>query len=309
MKWRQYELIIASTLSILAIINYSLYYIGLPHDYIQAAYADFFKKIDHPFNYISDILIPQIVGVLIFYLSYLYIGFWVVPDFFAKRKKNRIIYLSTIAQSTLVCFTCALGINAINYFAHTELGYGVYGFFGVFGNNNEPMSNIFTGIDKAAIWLTIFLGYAIAREWCIYKIEASTSEVNKNHRISKVNEIVAAITICISIPAVAWGFLLFVNEQYLFTLYLLFIVPGLIIYLTTTYLFLPVLGNQLNLKLVSIFILATLFCTVLFFWFFTRMGFNDNLWLISWGGQLCVICPVAWFLYDVRMIKLTKEIS
>lgn len=197
--------------------------------YYGIAYYQLIYKNNHLlFNKYTNILLPEIGSVILFYLSYLWINFFTIPIFLSAKRKKVFTYLWAALQLFSVGYLLALGINATTYYARPFLfNYGPeFNFVSLFGYNDKPLQHLFFGFDRAIIAVFIYSLCVGVREYISYEIEKSE---NNPHRILIINQIIACWIIYIDLPLLSLIFALVKLDIYI--LYFAFVTPAILVYI------------------------------------------------------------------------------
>ncbi|RFS14183.1 histidine kinase [Emticicia sp. C21] len=173
----------------------------------------------------------------------------------------------------------------------------------MFGYNEYPLEDVFFGFGRAFAIVSIYFLYACLREYIIVRIK----NANRRNYLSLIaNQIVLIFIIYIIIPFFAATFEL-ITDDFFYTVYVLFLTPTLLIYLTNTYWIFPGSDTRpwLNVRTISMIVLFTFIYTFFFNWL-PRHSFSMPLWLAIWAVQLFVVTPITWLLYQQRKDKILQ---
>jgi two-component system LytT family sensor kinase len=332
-RWREHEIILVTIVTAITIGRNLWTIFNLRQEEIESVYAAPFIKNNIPFNFYVNILFPQIAQVLLLYFSYLTIVMFVVPslrqlslsDVFliTVRRLGRIISFVFITSYFL-----ALGINAASYYAHPLFySYGGAGFhiLAIFGPNDHPLQNLFTGFDRATIIVAILTVFEYIREVIIRYIEKP--DQRRAYRILITNQITSVLVVYFSIAP----FILSIAgpNHLLFNIYFALIPSTLLVFLSNIYWLFPLKGEMpiFNFQLMPIFhsklnkatrfkfrisvtlirLLLSSFIFVLPFVFvFRHQGEFVNFLLGFWLIEVLIVTPISWLFYQQRKDKIQQ---
>jgi len=306
-RWRKHEFIIVSILIFLGIISDALNVKNFTAPFLETQGITMFAQHHLSFSYSQNILLPRLGVLLVFYLVFLWLNSITVPVFLRSGKRKVITYLALILQGVLLSYLLAIGVNVASYYAHPSyFNYGGFNLFAIFGYNEFPLHDLFLGFDHALIMVAFYSAYLSIREYIIYKIEHATTE--KPFQTLVANQLSLLFVIYIALPAVSLTFHL-INNDFIYTIYFVFVSPTILVYLTLTYWIFPAGSDKLfNFS----FILRLLLITFLFTFLYpvwgvvAHIGSDGSLWLISWAVQLLVVSPLTWLLFQQNKDKILQ---
>jgi len=177
LRWREHEMIFVTILMVMQII--------LPVLIGQEAFAghpgpDFaarFTENGLSFVYWKNVLLPQVASVVLLYLVYLLINLVILPlikkiSFEDFEKLLSLKSLLAVLAITGTAYLLAIGINVISYYARPHLfNYADYQFLAIGGYNDQPLTNLFLGFERALSAVALFTCFAGIREFITWLIE------------------------------------------------------------------------------------------------------------------------------------------
>jgi two-component system LytT family sensor kinase len=305
-KIRKYEQLLIALLGLMAIINYILQRLNL-----TAVYLVGFRQYNNihpssPFNYSANMLLPRIGVVLLLMVVYFWLNLFTIPQLRRTSYRSFVIYPWVLFQILLLSYLLAIGVNVATWYAHPAWNnYGEFSLFASFGYNENPLTDLWAGLDRALIFLFVYGTYAAIREYVAYRIENSGPK--SNYRILIANQIAASLCIVLLLPALA-SYVLIINDDAIYHAYFIFIPSVIFVYFSNTYWLFPRFANGQGMSFQFIWRLAvsTFFYSILFILFLNRTGLSPRVLLINWIIQLLVITPVTWILYQQRKDKIRE---
>lgn len=205
-RWREHGIILMTLLVIATITGFAWDSYLITPEQIETSYGHFFNNQDIPFNYSSNILLPRIFFIVLLYICYLWVNLLIVP--FAKKTavtgkagKSLFRFAWIIFQFFLIGYIIALGANIATYYARPYYyNYTSFGFVALFGYNDQPLSNLFAGFDRAIIFLTVYATYIFFREGIINYLERPGT--SRGYRVLITNQVTIAMVVFICIPVI-----------------------------------------------------------------------------------------------------------
>ena len=306
-RWRKHEFIIVSILIFLAAIGDALNVKNFTAPFLVNMGLKAFAQHHLSFSYSQNILLPQLSVLLVFYLAFLWLNGITVPVFLRSGKRKIFTYLALILQGILLSYLLAIGVNMASYCAHPSyFSYGGFNLFAIFGYNEFPLQDLFLGLSHALIMVAFYGAYLSIREYIIYKIEHSKTE--KPFQTLVANQMTLLFVIYIVLPVIGLTFNL-ISNNFIYTIYFVFVSPTILVYLTLTYWIFPSGRDKLlDFSLILRLLLITFLFTFLYpVWgMLTHIGSNGSLWLISWSVQLLVVSPLTWLLFQQNKDKILQ---
>lgn len=305
-KIRKYERLLISLLALIAIINYVLQRLDLAPVY-TAGFRQYIST--HPnihFNYAANRLLPRIGVVLLFMFVYFWINLFTILQIRRTNYRSFFIYPWVLFQLLLLSYLLAIGVNVATYYAHPAWNnYGGFSLFALFGYNENPLTDLWAGFDRALIFLFIYGIYAGIREYVVYRIENSGPK--SNYRVLIANQILASLCIFLLLPALVSSFNLIKDDAF-YGAYFVFIPSVIIVYISNVYWLFPRFSSiaAISIKLILILAISTLFCSFPFMGFLIRFGIGIGMWPINWLIQLLIVTPITWVLYLQRKDKIRE---
>lgn len=272
---------------------------------IQIRYANIYNGNLLHFNYLRNLLVPQSASVILLFIAFLLINTFTIPVFLKNNLNRPGLYLVAIFQMLGIAYLVALGMNVASYFSNPSFfNYSGFDLLKFFGYNDKPLGNLFFGLDKSLILITVYTSYALIRADIVRKMADSVPE--NEHTILVVNRIGSALVVYLALPLI-WHAIRLEDAEDYDTIYLTFITPALLTFFANFYWLFPSKGNTFfNLWLIAYIVLFTFFVTLIAFEFFSKIGFNRNWWILSWSIQLFFITPLSWGLF---LMSKDKDIS
>ncbi|WP_460471039.1 sensor histidine kinase [Emticicia fontis] len=301
---RNYELVFVSLLVGITLIRYLAESFIISNEEIQERFAHTFSQNGLTFNYFTNVLSPRLGSLIFIYLLYLSTYLLNIPQIIISKKTQKSQYIWIAVYILIITFLLALSINAATYFARPAFfSYGGYKILAMFGYNDKPLEDLFFGFSRAFMIVSIYLVYTCLREYMIARIQKST---RRNYLSLIANQVSLIFIIYIIVPFFSATFEL-INDDFFYTVYVLFLTPTLLVYLTNTYWIFPDTDSKpwLNIRTLSILVLSTFIYTFFFSWL-PHNAFSLPLWLSIWAIQLFIVSPITWLFYQQRKDKILQ---
>ncbi len=301
---RSYELTLVTLLAGITLANYLWEAFNISNDAIYENYQKIFTANGLSFHYFTNVLSPRIGSIIFFYLMYLSLHLFSIPQLLITRNKSNLQYFWLGAFIITVTFLLALNANVATYFAHPYLfSYKGYQFLALFGYNDAPLTDIFFGFQRAFVFISLYLIFACLREYLILLIQKSAK---KEYRILVANQIALAIVVYLIIPFFTLTFISGDNQIF-FIIYFSIITPALFVSLTNIFLIFPLSDSKplLNIRTIVLTIAFSLFYTFLCLLLFRRFA-PLPLFITSWIAQLLMVTPISWLIYTMQKDKLLQ---
>lgn len=302
-KWREYEayLVIILTFSVIAADCLKAFTLSEPELHTLESV---FKANGFSFNYFSNVLAPQLCLYLVLLGLYAWLSFSVVRNLrkaLLEGKGGAMIPIYLVLISSLA----ALLVNAVSYFAHPHLfNYGGWRLLALLGYNDEPLTNLYFGFDRAAIIVFAYTVYGFFREWITWQIERNnTSRLYQTHI---VNQVTITVVIYFSIIAIFCAFGASISSS-ISIVYFSIIPSSLLVFFINVYWLFPSDKKQRRaatiLKSLAIVILSS----------FPNLVFKQSIYsgnnlasvlIYSWLVQAVIVTPVSWLYFKQRKEKL-----
>jgi two-component system LytT family sensor kinase len=303
---RKYEHLLIALMGLMAIFNYILQQLGLTSVYLNGFRQYNSTHHNLHFNYSAYLFLPRIGVIILLMVVYFWINLFTIPQLRRTNYSSFFIYPWVLFQLLLLSYLLAIGINVATYYAHPAWNnYGEFSLFALFGYNENPLTDLWAGFDRALIFLTVYATYTGIREYVAYRIENSGPK--SNYRILIANQIGASLCIFLLLPNLASAFHI-INDDGIYRAYFVFIPSVIFVYFSNTYWLFPRFANTPGISFQFIWRLAisTLFYSLPFALFANKAGVMPHIWQINWIIQLVVITPVTWMLYQQRKDKIRE---
>jgi len=302
-RWREHEMIFVTILVAAQIIMSLLKMYNPSYNQSGIDFASRFKENGLSFIYWRNVLLPQMGSILLMYLGYVSINLLILPSikkvsFNDFEKLLTINIIKPILAIAVTGYLLAIGVNIISYYAKPHLfNYGDYRFLSLFGYNDKPLSNLFSGFDRAIGFVIFFIAFAGLRELIIWLIKKP--DTKREYRTLITNNTTPLFFI--------YFLLLFlinpVHEDFL--VYFACVTPVFLLYIYLTFWLFPLKGDSLFIQRpVLLPLLLSTFTAALTF----IISFSDNPvgFLFYWMFLLFVVTPLCWLLYQQRKDKILQ---
>ncbi|MBL4675503.1 MAG: histidine kinase [Mucilaginibacter sp.] len=302
---RKYERLLITFLGSITILEYILQGLNISPVYTAGFDQYNITHPSHPFYYAANIFLPRVIVVILFLAVYFWVNLYTIPQLLRANRRLVYIYLWTLIQFLSSSYLLAIGVNAASWYAHPDRNnYGEFSLFALFGYNENPLVDLWSGFDRALIILLIYSIYAGIREYVISKIEKNGTK--SNYRILIANQFSASLCIVLLLPKLV-SVLHLINDDSLYHAYFVFIPSVMLVYFSNTYWLFPSYAktNGVSFNLVSRLGISTFFYSILMIGFISRTGLSPKVLLVNWVIQLLVTTPVTWTLYQLRKDKIS----
>jgi hypothetical protein len=251
-----------------------------------------------PFNYTLNVLVPKIGSVLLLFGTYLVVNLVLIPLVrkikFGDLEKIASVNIAKVMVLIIALgFLLALGANILSYYGRPDFfNYADYGILAKFGYNDQPLNDIFFGLERAIAIISGILLLTGIRELAIFLIERPGPR--KAFRINISNNVTLVIFIYVIV-------LLLLNPMHNEFLQFLF-VGGVLLayYVYTTFWLFPVKGDRSFFKKsVLLPLLAAAYLCAMPVSIFFQDAWLPSLLLI-WAIMLIIVTPVFWLLFQWR---------
>lgn len=311
-RWREHEMIFVTILVAAQIIMSLLKMYNPSYSQSGIDFASRFKENGLSFIYWRNVLLPQMGLILLMYLGYVSINLLILPSVkkISFNDFEKLLTLNIIRPILAIAVTgylLAIGVNIISYYAKPHLfNYGDYRFLSLFGYNDKPLTNLFSGFDRAIGFVMMFIVFAGLRELLVWLIERPNAK--REFRVLIANN---------TTPLVFIYFLLLflinpVHEDFL--IYVAFVTPVFFLYIYLTFWLFPLRGEiSLAQRLIVQFpapvlirlLLSTFTGSLPCLFILFNQG-NPFLFAIYWAFLLFVAAPLCWLLYQQRKDKIIQ---
>lgn len=307
LRWREHEFIMATVLCATAIGLRLRDLITMNAEEIYSRFAAPFIEQGRPFSFSVNILFPLISQFLLLYLAYLAVAFVIIPSLrkmswtelsipFIKRFGIVILKITTIS------YLLALGVNALTALGRPHLfNYGLAGFdiLALFGYNDQPLKNPFTGFDRAFDLVAVFTIFGGLREIIFHYIDRDNA--GRSYRILITNQITSFVALYVALVPV----ILYISNHGfpgLSIFYFSFIPPTLLVIMINLHWLFPSKEiSPFSMKMALRLLVSTLLCIAPFALGHTRKEFY---FALLWSLELFVVTPVSWLIYRQNKDKI-----
>lgn len=304
-KIRRYEQLLVTLFGMIAIIGYILQGLNL-----ASVYTDGFRRynITHPglhFNYAANLLLPRVGIVVLLIAIYFWINLFTIPQL-RRTYRSFFSYLWALFQLLLLSYLLAIGVNIATHYARPAWNnYGEFSLFSLFGYNENPLTDLWAGFDRAFIFLFVYGTYAGIREYMIYHLESPGPK--RNYQVLIANQMAICLCIFLLLPNLASTFQV-INDDDVYRAYFVFIPSVIFVYFSNIYWLFPRFADNSGISFQFLWrlVVSTFFYSLPFVLFSNRGGVTPNMLVINWIIQLIVITPVTWMLYQQRKDKIRE---
>lgn len=303
-RWREHEIMFVTILVVAQIILSLLKIYNPSYEKSEIDFALKFNENGFSFIYRRNVVLPQIISLLLMYLGYLLINLLILPSikkisFSDFEKLLTINIIKPVIAIVAVSYLLAIGVNVISYYARPHLfNYGEYQFLALFGYNDTPLANLFSGFDRAIGFVMLFTAVAGMRELVIWLIDKP--DAKREFRVMVTNNTTPLVFVYFSI-------LFLINPIHNdFRTFFSCVTPILFLYIYLTFWLFPLKGEASFLKgPILLRLLGTTFILTLPFIF---MYWHNDLFqvLILWVFLLLIVTPLSWLLYQQRKDKIVQ---
>jgi len=310
-RWRGQEIMFVTGICFLSIAGYVWNAYTLTSQSMQDNYVIPYRNNHLSFNYNKNVLVPQIISVLLLYGWYIFINKAIVP--FKQKisvQKSGLFLLKNTAwlliQLIIISCLLALCINTTTYYAHPYFfNYSGFQLLALFGYNDNPLTNLFVGVDRALLLTGVYAVYVYMRGFIINYIQKPD---NKNvYRVLVTNQVTGVMFIYLSVFWITQYYNL-VHEANFFVTYFSLITPVLLISLSNIYWLFPLAEEKTPIFSQQFFLrlLASTFVYSLLFFFFPATTWHPLIFVLYWAAQLFIVTPVSWLIYQQRKDKILQ---
>jgi hypothetical protein len=294
-KFKQHEILIASLLTGLNAFSYLRDAIALNK---HTEFVKIYREHGIVFSYLRNVLFPQLSVVLFLFGIHIWLNLVTIPYFLRTKKKTAIAYILVFIQVFILSLMLSLGVNAATLYAHPSwFNYGGFEILSILGYNDTPMADQLQGFGRAMTIILIYLGYAVLREYVVFKLENASNQ--RNYRILICNQVSMILSIYIFAPICLHIFQI-INESSFYSDYFIFATSCIPIYFINTYVIFDQLEDAPKRVLPGLLklLIATMgFSFPFALWFISGGGTLLNTWVSNWAFQLFVFTPITWFIY------------
>ena len=296
-KLKQHEILVASLLTGLNAFSYLRDAVALSsHRYTE--FVAIYREHGIAFSYLRNVLFPQLSVVLLLFGIHIWLNLVTIPHFQKTKNRTVIAFILVFLQVVMLSIILCIGVNAATFYAHPSwFNYSGLEILSILGFNDAPMENLLQGLGRALTIILIYLGYAVLREYVVFKLEKSYNQ--RNYRILIFNQVSMILSLYCLVPICLHTFQI-ITESGFYGIYFIFATSCIPIYFMNTY----VIFDQFEAspKLALPLLLKLLFATLGFsfpfaLWFIPGGGTLLNTWVSNWAFQLFVFTPITWFIY------------
>ncbi|HVU55183.1 MAG TPA: histidine kinase [Puia sp.] len=326
LRWREHELTLATVLCLLGVCGYIWRILDNSWAILNKEYGEAFYNNHVPFNYFTNIFLPEISVPIMLYLAFLQMNFFILPRLLQTDASVKGSFTFHFARSGGIEMKGASGValkRTIWAVLYTILlvillgaGWGLAVFYReayVYAsptNDFDPRQIIMGhGLKKAFLVMTFYLFYACVREGVISRLTQPSQW--RAFRIRLTNQITVWFTIYFAI----FGFLTAFDQVDMRMTPILFfaIIPGIVLtFITLIFWLFPSKGDQPLLKGNNLrrLLVSTLLLAIPFSFLFVVIADEPRVFipflLGAWIFQLFLITPISWFIYRWRKDSILR---
>jgi two-component system, LytTR family, sensor kinase len=300
-RWKQHEMIFFAILMIVEMVASC----KKMYEPSTIDYAIRFKENGISFIYWRNVLFPQMLSLLLMYTGYLAVNQLVLPllkkiEFEDFEKLLSLKLLKVILAIGIVSYLLSLGVNICSYYANPHFfSYGGYQFLALLGYNDNPLSNIFFGFERAlgiVLLITTLSGLRDLISWLIEKPWGK-----REYRLLIVNNTTPLVLIYFLV-------LYLINPRHDdFLKYVVFATPLIALYVCLTFWIFPFKDDKkiFDKSILARLLAVTFVCIVpSLFLLATQNKFFVS--IFYWLFLLFVATPLFWILYKQRKDKIMQ---
>ncbi|MEC5144874.1 histidine kinase [Chitinophaga sp. 212800010-3] len=312
-RWRKHEMIWVSLITVIAIIRCCWNWATLTPKQLESVYLIVYNSNKTPFtNYYTNVWLPQIVSILIFYVSYMIINRLIIPSvksLFLKEMTGKIIKKICRLAGVLVLlvFLILFGTNLSAYLANPILFGGGFHLSTLFGYTAHPLTYAFDGFSRTISLLIFIFLLGFLREIIVSYFEKPI--LSRAYWVSFINQFTTFAAIYFSILYL-FSALNFEKEHFLFIAYFLVVPSTFLVFMSNIYWLFPWKGETpvFSYRVLLRLFLSTFICTFPFIAYKDPNLPQDQfiLFLLCWMGQLLVTTPVSWLVYCRRKDSILR---
>jgi|GEM_PF-74715 len=324
LRWREHELILATVICVLTVAASIWKVLDNSWALLNKEYGDPFYNNNIPFNYATNILLPNISVAILLYLSFLMLNFFILPRLlqtdapvkgsftfhFARAGGiemkgdaglvlKRTIWGIVYSLLLMVILGAAWGL-AIYY-------RNIY-VYATPGNDLDARQVILGGgVRKAFIAIVVYLLYASIREAAISKLIQSSQW--KAFRVRLANQVSGYFVVYCAILYYFYSFDIIDHKAYALFIW---IPPAILIYLTHIFWLFPFKGKQSFFRgpVFRRLLLSTVLWVFPFNLVFCIAIDEPRIFvpalLTAWLFALLLVTPLSWFIYRWRKDSILR---
>ncbi|MBN9384353.1 MAG: histidine kinase [Chitinophagaceae bacterium] len=324
LRWREHELILATVICVLTVAGNIWKVLDNSWTSLNKEYGDPFYNNDVPFNYATNILLPNISVAILLYLSFLVMNFSILPRLLQTDAPVKGSFTFHFARSGSIEMKGDAGRvlkRTIGGIIYTLLlmvilgaGWGLAIFYrnryvySIPGNEMDPRQVIIAGGLKKAFWaILVYLLYASIREAAISKLTQSSQW--KAFRVRLANQVSGYFVVYCAIIYYFFCFDIIDDKAYALFIW---IPPAVFIYLTHIFWLFPFKGNRSIFKgpVFRRLLLSTLLWLIPFSIVFCLAVEESKIFmptlLGAWLFALLLVTPLSWFIYRWRKDSILR---
>lgn len=253
--------------------------------------------------YLSRVLLPQLLTVLLLYLAYVWLNRRIVPAFLFKSK-NLLTVVWAVVQLLLIAYLIGPVLNFAAFYLADSQDIRSIDFPLAFGHHPQPLFNTFGGLGFSLFFIILYLLYAVFREIATSWLERERS--NQPMIVTMTNETTIFLLALFALPVFTSIFDL-VNEPLYYHLYYACLLPTQAVFLCNKYFLFPQKGSRS-------FYSWPVAGPLLFFSYVFSLLFSITLaadWSILavnliWAMQILFVIPISWLDYLQHRDRVLK---
>jgi|SRR6218665_3010363 len=304
-RWKEHEIIFVMMLIVAQLIIYLKGFYDASQGDTGHIQEQSFDRAGLVFVYWKNVFIPQLLSVILLFLTYLSVTFALIPlirriSFRDVERFVSVNVLWTTLTFVLTGFLLAIGMNVLTYYAHPHLfNYAGFGWLALLGYNERPLSDFTQGVGDAFAVVAVMAAIAVVRELICWLIARPGRQ--RDFRIMVTNSITPLLFLYLLV-------LIVLNPvHHNFLLYFGFVTPVFLVYIFATFWIFPFKGDA------SFFhrpVLARILI-VTFSWSLLSL-FSANgeklmaFFFLYWMFLLFAIIPLCWLLYRQRRNQILQ---
>jgi len=325
LRWREHELTLATVLCILSVCGYIWRILNNSWALLNKEYGDAFFNNNVPFNYFTNIFLPEVSVPILVYLCFLQMNFFILPRLLQTDSPVKGSFTFHFARSGGIDMKGASGVvlkRTIWAVLYTILlvillgaGWGLATFYREAyyysqpGNDFDPRQIIMGHGLKKAFWvMSFYLFYACVREAIISRLMQPSQW--RSFRIRLTNQITVSFAVYFAIFYFLISFGL--ADEKIFPV-MFGCIPGIVLtFITHIFWVFPAKGDKPLLKGINLrrLIGSSLLWAIPFSFLFVIAIDEPKVFvpflLSALLVQLFLITPIAWFIYRWRKDSILR---
>ena len=255
---------------------------------------DMFHTSHFNLEYISRILLPQLITILLMYLAYVWLNRRIVPVILSKNK-NLLRVGWAVVQLLLIAYILGPVLNFAAYYLAGSQQIPSIDFPFAFGHHPQPLFNTLGGWGFSLLFVILYLIYALIRELIVRELERTRP--NQPIVVTMANETTLFLLALFALPVFTSTFDL-IREPLYYHFYYACLLPTQAVFLCNKYFLFPLKANK------SFYSWAVA-GPLLFFSYVFSLLFSFTLasdWSILavnliWAMQILFVIPISWLDY------------